>query len=486
MSHANLSPEARAVVRSLDALTTQVRRLAQAQQTPVAVIRDGVTTPLDDTQTTPRPDRESAYNAVYGYIRSIGDEMPTSRIARNAMIWPAVNAALDAYAPPVAETNEAPAVDTGGYPNEPYPADVNAARRRAGLTYPAEDVQSADRRAGIRNLLGRAAAGLTPDEDALLRQHVEAELREHDTARAVAAGNLRHVRVLVPELEQAQARVEQADAVTAETKRLMERRTTTLRRRAEIAEAELRTLRAGIRALGGDPTTIQNLWAQLRLRNRQWAEAKREVRLTRSMLEEEGGDVSVVDEMIATVAKAEQTAREAEAAIDGVRALATKLDGESPWQSDATEIAERIREAIDNAPQDREALRAKVDEATATLRRVSTVTKDWGHRVLPHSEAHRLLTEVRDALAGPRPDGPEEPTEEEPTTCTATIPDALGSAALIRCVGPAGHYDEDDEPQFRKDGEQSPGGWHTDGEGRVWSDRAATATPHGEQPTTEA
>lgn len=49
-----------------------------------------------------------------------------------------------------------------------------------------------------------------------------------------------------------------------------------LRSRARIAETELRVLRAGIRSLGGDPTTIQNLWAQIRLRNRQWREAKRE------------------------------------------------------------------------------------------------------------------------------------------------------------------------------------------------------------------
>ncbi|WP_086773247.1 hypothetical protein [Streptomyces bobili] len=47
-----------------------------------------------------------------------------------------------------------------------------------------------------------------------------------------------------------------------------------LRLRADIAEAELRTLRAGIRSLGGDPTTIQNLWAQISLRNRQWKAAR--------------------------------------------------------------------------------------------------------------------------------------------------------------------------------------------------------------------
>jgi hypothetical protein len=64
---------------------------------------------------------------------------------------------------------------------------------------------------------------------------------------------------------------------------------------------------------------------------------------------------------------------------------------------------------------DDEALRAKVDEATATLRRVRSVVKLWEQQTLPHSQAHQLLTEVRDALAGPRPD-PEtdtEPTEEQ-------------------------------------------------------------------------
>ncbi|MBP5931845.1 hypothetical protein F3K39_28340 [Streptomyces sp. LBUM 1479] len=46
------------------------------------------------------------------------------------------------------------------------------------------------------------------------------------------------------------------------------------RSRAETAETELRVLRTGLRANGADPTQIQNLWAQIRLRNRQWREAK--------------------------------------------------------------------------------------------------------------------------------------------------------------------------------------------------------------------
>ncbi|MEU6222265.1 hypothetical protein [Streptomyces sp. NPDC047042] len=55
-------------------------------------------------------------------------------------------------------------------------------------------------RIGRRGIIGASAAEL-------LRNQVEAEMREGDTARAVAAGNLRHVKTLVPELEQAQAAI---------------------------------------------------------------------------------------------------------------------------------------------------------------------------------------------------------------------------------------------------------------------------------------
>jgi hypothetical protein len=46
------------------------------------------------------------------------------------------------------------------------------------------------------------------------------------------------------------------------------------RQRANIAETELRILRTGLRANGADPTQLQNLWAQISLRNRQWRDAK--------------------------------------------------------------------------------------------------------------------------------------------------------------------------------------------------------------------
>ncbi len=47
-------------------------------------------------------------------------------------------------------------------------------------------------------------------------------------------------------------------------------------RRADVAEAELTALRGGLREIDGDPTQVQNLYAQLALRNKQWREAKAE------------------------------------------------------------------------------------------------------------------------------------------------------------------------------------------------------------------
>ncbi|WP_060888678.1 hypothetical protein [Streptomyces scabiei] len=58
------------------------------------------------------------------------------------------------------------------------------------------------------------------------------------------------------------------------------------RLRADIAETELRVLRAGLRANGADPTQIQNLWAQIRLRNRQWREEKQRAEAADALYEQ--------------------------------------------------------------------------------------------------------------------------------------------------------------------------------------------------------
>ncbi|MFJ1964871.1 hypothetical protein [Streptomyces massasporeus] len=260
-----------------------------------------------------------------------------------------------------------------------------------------EDALRATRRESARVILDRATRGiaLRSDESALLRQHFDAETREHDTARSVARSNLRHVKTLVPELE---AHARENEQLLTDLHRL----------RTELEQAQSR-----VRQLETDYATVA------RWRNEQAERADQAEELLRIAHE--------------TSNRSETERASAQADVERVRTL-------------ATDAQQRCRQRRDDYETGR------YDLATALL----------------------------DAL-----DGTEQPTTEAPSTCTATIPDALGSAALHRCTAPAGHYDESDEPVFT--GETgSPGGWHTDGEGHAWSDRAAAATPHGQQPTTEA
>lgn len=81
-------PNHRALLRAIDGLTTQVRRIADTLEPPVVDEADGATTG-DDTE---RP----AFEAVRAYIRSGGEYLPSTTVERNAMIWRAVTAALTA------------------------------------------------------------------------------------------------------------------------------------------------------------------------------------------------------------------------------------------------------------------------------------------------------------------------------------------------------------------------------------------------------
>ncbi|MFB9558672.1 hypothetical protein [Streptomyces roseoviridis] len=96
-----------------------------------------------------------------------------------------------------------------------------------------------------------------------------------DTITSDALDQL-HARLAAAEQE-----ADEAVAAAAHLTRLVGKRSEKAERnakrqhlRADLAETELRTLRAGLRANGADPTQIQNLWAQIHLRNRQWREEK--------------------------------------------------------------------------------------------------------------------------------------------------------------------------------------------------------------------
>ncbi|MFE5864321.1 hypothetical protein [Streptomyces virginiae] len=82
-------------------------------------------------------------------------------------------------------------------------------------------------------------------------------------------------------VEEAEQDAEEAVSAAAHLTRLIGKRSDKAERsaekqcsRAKIAETELHVLRSGLRASGADPTQNQNLWAQIRLRNRQWREEK--------------------------------------------------------------------------------------------------------------------------------------------------------------------------------------------------------------------
>ncbi|MFZ3558142.1 hypothetical protein [Streptomyces sp. BH055] len=70
------------------------------------------------------------------------------------------------------------------------------------------------RRDSIGVLLARIERGLPVTAAAAqqLRRHVDAEIRDADTERAVARSNLRHVREIVPALERAEAAIERLRA----------------------------------------------------------------------------------------------------------------------------------------------------------------------------------------------------------------------------------------------------------------------------------
>lgn len=185
------STDARAVVRAIDALTTQVRRAVDRMPTPVIQQADDT----DDDATTPTDDG------------------------------------------PCAQHPHAPTFNglCGGCTQ--YPADMRQT--------PAADEEQLlrwARRESLLVLLTRVQHGrtLTEDEARTLRHHIETEMRGADAALERARKAERAVDLLAD----SHRRADLADAVTAETKRLLERRTTTLRKRAEQAEAAIERVRA--------------------------------------------------------------------------------------------------------------------------------------------------------------------------------------------------------------------------------------------------
>ncbi|MEU9921905.1 hypothetical protein AB0H51_11510 [Streptomyces griseoluteus] len=193
-----LSPDARAVVRAIDALTTQVRRIADRMPTGVTDADDGAATACPTPLThnwgcgcpTDLVPADSPRCVCGDPIELTGD--PASWIHSPGSDTPCLDAHTVRLPDGIPDVRPASAAD--------------------------EDAVRTARRQSLHNLLARLERSLygpIAHEVALLRQHVEAEIREANTAREVARGNLRHVQVLVPELELAQAAIERVRTLVA-------------------------------------------------------------------------------------------------------------------------------------------------------------------------------------------------------------------------------------------------------------------------------
>ncbi|MFJ2675094.1 DUF6085 family protein [Streptomyces sp. NPDC087525] len=200
----------RLVVRAIDALTTQARRVADHQTAPVATDPE----PDDDTDNTPH-----CYTTVQGHCPA----------CRGTSLF----------------------LGSGGY--------VTCSR----LDCPEPDAAS--------TLLERK-----PDATTAIQRHT-ADTITDDALDQLYAERARLTTELANEQDVSRRLLDQRQEMAAERYAWQERGNKA-ERRAEFAERDLHILRTGLRAAGGDPTNIQNLWAQIRLRNRQWRETKQEAR----------------------------------------------------------------------------------------------------------------------------------------------------------------------------------------------------------------
>lgn len=396
------TPGARSAVDVLVDLVTQVKRIADHTASgsfalappPVVGTDDDATTGDDDatcrrmeTRTCPQP-----YNGPCG-------ERPCARFeSDDPAPW------LDTAETPAA-ADDAPSGPVIGH------ATIGITAAYHGEQAPAsEQTLRWLRRESLLVLLTRISRGrlFGEDEARTLRTYVETEMREADRLADEKTMNTAGQEQLRSVLEYEHKRAN--DAITREE--TAEEAAEEQRKRAQIFEAELRTLRAGIRALGGDPTTIQNLWAQISLRNRQWAEAKREARAFRAMLEAEGGDVALVDEMLDTVAAAEAKARDAEQKLSDAETLGHKLlkraeTAEAAAQREARVSASLVRSTKLLLERRTTRLLERAKRTEAVIARVRQMTDAWEQR-LPETIVKATVVEaLRHAL-----DGTEQPAAE--------------------------------------------------------------------------
>ncbi|MBZ3909403.1 hypothetical protein [Streptomyces acidiscabies] len=185
-----LSRDARAIVDAVNRVKTEVGRLANALQAPVETTPDGPTTPTDDGRVTRLTEMLTGVRPEPDTCRSIEVDGETISVR-----------------------------GSGDFTEQDanfFQEIVRAAKRRYEAehgTADDEDELRWTRREALGVLLSRAERGvLTTAEAAQLRAHMEAEIRDCNTARKVARGNRDHVRYLAGEIDRLTAELEQAQA----------------------------------------------------------------------------------------------------------------------------------------------------------------------------------------------------------------------------------------------------------------------------------
>lgn len=187
------SPDAQAMARICEQLITQIRCIADTLAAPVVRAEDQPPTPAcnepgpwGDAHSCIRPaghtDDHEAHDGC-GWRTGVCDSGQHRR--HPGFTCPEVDQSRPYWNVRWEQEQQAPAAD--------------------------EDTQRTTRRNSLRHLAARASSsGLTHEDAALLREGIDTEIREHDTMRAVAAGNLRHVRTIVPGMQAQQAVIERA------------------------------------------------------------------------------------------------------------------------------------------------------------------------------------------------------------------------------------------------------------------------------------
>jgi hypothetical protein len=328
------SPDAPAVVRAFDGLTTQVRRIADALSTPVVEQTDAP----DGAPTTGSDDGP---RCVCGDLIELTGDPAVWRHAPGSIFG------LDAHTPRPPDWLKAGTRDLS------IPAQAPVAD---------EDAQRTTRRASLRNLLSHAARiRFSVEEAELLRQLVETEMREADTARAVVADHRVENRALRKKLErygteaqEQRTRAEQSEVVHPEDPAQATTPTRVDDSGTELAAAEVARLRAG-EELGGDypspdDTPGQWIWWW----NRATAEQRLDVAATvlsnhkaasQCFLENHRSRIARAQKELGELTWVEGELEAAQAALERVGTVAPDLE----FAATGIGLAEPAREAMRDA-----------------------------------------------------------------------------------------------------------------------------------------